>query len=144
SARAGEPVSVEIRTGLCSRPGIPPRKGLARPEAGRTFLAIMPNSGRQRQPCLASMAAKPRGLKEISAGMGGPAAASLRISDIAEAMAAIRRVLYYATLEEKARRIGAGAQGSPSSHGSHGIPGPLSDGRGGEGGSERKDCEKLR
>jgi hypothetical protein len=39
---------------------------------------------------------------ETSNMMGGLADDYLRIADIAEAMAAIRRVLYYATLEEKA------------------------------------------
>jgi hypothetical protein len=34
-----EPVSADVRTGLCSRAGIPTGKGLARPETGTVFLA---------------------------------------------------------------------------------------------------------
>jgi hypothetical protein len=61
-----EPVSVDIRTGLCPRVEIPPGKGLARPETGRAFLARQADSGRQRPGHPASPAAKPRKVKDYS------------------------------------------------------------------------------
>jgi hypothetical protein len=42
-----EPVSADFQTSLCSRAGIPPGKGSARPETGAEFLAAL--SGLRRQ-----------------------------------------------------------------------------------------------
>jgi hypothetical protein len=61
-----EPVSADIRTGLCSRGGIPPGKSLVRPETGAAFSAAPADSWQQR-PCYpASPAAKPRKVKDYS------------------------------------------------------------------------------
>jgi hypothetical protein len=40
-----EPVSADIRTGLCSRAGIPPGKGFATPETGTAIFAARPIPG---------------------------------------------------------------------------------------------------
>jgi hypothetical protein len=67
-----KPVSADIRTGLCSRAGIPPGKGLARPETGAAFLATLADSGRQRPRDPGSPAAKPRKVKDYSDGARKP------------------------------------------------------------------------
>jgi hypothetical protein len=70
-----EPVSADIRTGLCSRKGIPPGKSLVRPETGATFSSAPADSRRQR-PCYpACPGAKPRKVKDYS---GGARKAELR------------------------------------------------------------------
>jgi hypothetical protein len=60
-----EPVSPDIRTGLCPSEGIAPGKTLARPETRAAFLATPADSGRQR-PRSPSPAAKPRKVKGYS------------------------------------------------------------------------------
>src|ERR1700722_17187611 len=72
-----EPVSADIRTGLCSRAGIPPGKGLARPETGAAFFATLADSGRRRPRDPASPPAKPQKVKDYS---GGAVKAELRRS----------------------------------------------------------------
>src|SRR5256885_917178 len=47
-ASGREPVSVDIRTRLCSGAGIPPGKSFARPETAAAFLATPADFGRQR------------------------------------------------------------------------------------------------
>jgi hypothetical protein len=65
-----EPVSADIRTGLCSRAGSPPGKGSARPETRAAFLPTLADSERQRPHYPASPAAKPRKVKDYSDGTG--------------------------------------------------------------------------
>jgi hypothetical protein len=65
-------VSADIRTGLCSRAGIPPGKGLARPETGGGILATLADSGRQRPRDPGSPAAKPRKVKDYCDGARKP------------------------------------------------------------------------
>jgi hypothetical protein len=67
-----EPVSADIRTGLCSREGIPPGKSLVRPETGAAFSAVPADSRRQRPRYFAFPAAKPRKVKDFSGGAGKP------------------------------------------------------------------------
>jgi hypothetical protein len=67
-----ERVSADIRTHLCSRVGILPGKGSVRPETGAAFLASLADSGRQRPGYPASPAAKPRRVKDFSAGARKP------------------------------------------------------------------------
>jgi hypothetical protein len=67
-----EPVSVDIRTGLCPGPGIPPGKSLARPETGAPILATTADFGRQRPRSPASPPAKPRKVKDYSDGARKP------------------------------------------------------------------------
>jgi hypothetical protein len=55
-----EPVSIDIRTGLCPRAGIPPGNGSAKPETAAAFLATPANSGRQRPRYPTSPSAKSR------------------------------------------------------------------------------------
>jgi hypothetical protein len=69
---ASNAVSADIRTGLCSRAGVPPGKSSARPETGAAFLASPADSGRQRPRYPASPAAKPRNVKDYSDGAGKP------------------------------------------------------------------------
>jgi hypothetical protein len=61
-----EPVSADVRTSLYSREGIPPGKGLARPETGRAFLATPADPERQRPSYPGSLAAKLRKLKDLA------------------------------------------------------------------------------
>jgi hypothetical protein len=65
-------VSSDIRTGLCSRVGIPPGKGLARTETEAAFLATPADSERQRPRYFASPAAKPRKVNDYSGGARKP------------------------------------------------------------------------
>jgi hypothetical protein len=61
-----EPVSADIRIGLCSRAGMSPGKSLARPETRAAFWATPADSRRQRPRGSASPAAKPRKVKDYS------------------------------------------------------------------------------
>jgi hypothetical protein len=83
-----EPVSVGIRTSLCSRTRIPPGKGLARPETGPAFLTIMANSAWQRLTCLASPAGRPRNVKDYSDRAAKFLAAETGLSGVCDGKAA--------------------------------------------------------
>jgi multidrug efflux pump len=61
-----EPVSVEIRTSLCSRPGIPTGNGLVRPETEPALLAITANSAWRRPASPAFWRAKSRKATDYS------------------------------------------------------------------------------
>jgi hypothetical protein len=61
-----------IRTGLCPRAEIPPRKSLARAETGRAFLATLADFRRQRPCDPASPVANPRKIKDYSDGARNP------------------------------------------------------------------------
>jgi hypothetical protein len=67
-----KPVSADVRTGLCSRARIAPRKGLARPETGAAIRAPLSDFGRQRPRSPASPATKPRKVKDYSGGVRKP------------------------------------------------------------------------
>jgi hypothetical protein len=62
------PVSADSRTGLCSRTGIPPGNGSAKPETRAAFSAALADSGRRRPRYSVSAAAKPRKVKDYSHG----------------------------------------------------------------------------
>jgi hypothetical protein len=61
-----EPVSTDIRTGLCRTGEFLPGKRLPRPETGRAFLQTLADFGRQRPRYSGSLAAKPRKAKGYS------------------------------------------------------------------------------
>jgi hypothetical protein len=73
-----EPVSADIRTGLCSLVGIPPGKSLVRPETGAAFSAAPADCRRQRPRYFAFPAAKPRKVKDYSDGARKRNCAGLR------------------------------------------------------------------